>query len=277
MKEITEFDKIRESIIVTVAILAIVTYWLLSSGMVTITPDTPSVTATPLPTPTPEPTSSVTIITTPPTPAAIDIPEIYIDPFAPGIRSEGQWYKWYRPEVQGLKDMQIGVIVYRHAFLDRYTWYNPSTGNYFSQRPSAGNRYFAIWVHEEMIGTNQTDDPSVWAFDENNFAVQINGQLFTNELNKSYLPVIRIKEFDNMKDYYNVIQAPPFGYYVAYTGHNPEAGGYAAQKLTFLRMGKGNAIDGYILYEVPRDTLLEDIQVNGDFAAFGGAQWTFPR
>jgi hypothetical protein len=277
MKEITEFDKIRESIIVTVAILAIVTYWLLSSGMVTITPDTPPVTATPLPTPTPEPTSSVTIITTPPTPAAIDIPEIYIDPFAPGIRSEGQWYKWYRPEVQGLKDMQIGVIVYRHAFLDRYTWYNPSTGNYFSQRPSAGNRYFAIWVHEEMIGTNQTDDPSVWAFDENNFAVQINGQLFTNELNKSYLPVIRIKEFDNMKDYYNVITAPPFGYYVAYTGHNPEAGGYAAQKLTFLRMGKGNAIDGYILYEVPRDTLLEDIQVNGDFAAFGGAQWTFPR
>ena len=263
--------------IIGFVILSVVVIWL-SMQMGIITFDSPP------PAPAPEvvvteiTTEPTTIVPTPtPTPEAITITEDYVDPFAQGIRSEGQWYKWYRPAVQGLKDMQIGVIVYRHAFLDRYTWYNPSTGNYFSQRPSAGNRYFAVWVHEEMIGTNQTDDPAMWAFDERAFAVQIGGQLFTSETNKTYNPVVRIKEFDNLHDYYDTATAPPFGYHVQYTGHNPESGGYVAEKLGYLRMGKGNAHDGFILYEIPKDTIIENIQLNGDFSTFGGAQWIFPR
>jgi len=217
-------------------------------------------------------------ITPEPTPEAIPTLNIeYADPFAAGTRSENQWYKWYRPDVQGLKDMQIGIVVYRHRFLDRYTWWNPSTGNYFTQRPAPGYRYFAAWVHQEMIGTNQTDDPSFWSFDSNAFALQVGTTIYTHQINGTYNPVVRIKEFDGYTDYYGAITAPPFGYYVKYTGTNPDTGGFRAEKLGWLRMGQGNAIDGFILYEIPKESQTRDIQLTGEFGTFGSAQWTFPE
>jgi hypothetical protein len=234
-------------------------------------------TATPIPTPTPSPTPTEAPITPEPTPEAIPTLNIeYVDPFAAGARSENQWYKWYRPDVQGLKDLQIGIVVYRHRFLDRYTWWNPSTGNYFTQRPAPGYRYFAVWVHQEMIGTNQTDDPSFWSFDSNAFALQVGTTIYTHQINGTYNPVVRIKEFDDYTDYYNTITAPPFGYYIKYTGVNPDTGGFRAEKLGWLRMGQGNAIDGFILYEIPKESQTRDIQLLGEFGTFGSAQWIFP-
>jgi hypothetical protein len=211
-----------------------------------------------------------------PTPAALPaVDVVFVDPFVPGLRSENQWYKWYRPEVSGLKDLQIGIVCYRHAFLDRYTWWNPSTGNYFTQRPTLGNRFFIVWVHEEMIGTSPKDDPSFWSFDERAFALQVGNEIMPSQMNTTYNPVLRIKELDEKTDYYDTITAPPFGYYVKYTGHAPQSGGFEAQKLGWLRMGKGNAIDGYIIYEVPRETQIRDVQLLGEFGTFGNVIWRF--
>lgn len=249
--------------------------YLLFTGSITFTPAAPEVNITEL-----EMVNVTTVpteapITPEPTPEAIE-PEIaeYIDPFASGLRTEGQWYKWYRSDVQGLKDLQIGIVVYRHKFLDRYTWWNPSMGNYFTQRPSEGNRMFAVWVHQEMIGTNQTDDPSFWAFDDSNFALQVGDSLVGRA---PHNPIVRIKEFDGLTDYYDTVTAPPFGYYIRYTGRNPESGGFAAEKLGVLRMGQGNAHDGFILYEVPKETQIRDIMFLGEFGTFGSAQWRFPE
>lgn len=248
---------------------------LLSAGCITASKNIYiDITSTPIPTPTPSPTPTEAPITPEPTPEAIETLDIeYIDPFASGQRAEREWYKWYRPDVQGLKDMQIGIVVYRHRFLDRYTWWNPSTGNYFTQRPTEGNRFFAVWVHQEMIGTNQTDDPSFWAFDTNSFALQVKDRLAPRG---THNPLVRIKEFDDYTDYYDTVTAPPFGYHIRYTGHNPESGGFLAEKIGVLRMGQGNAIDGFILYEVPKETQLRDLKMLGEFGTFGSAQWTFP-
>jgi hypothetical protein len=253
--------------------------FVLTAGCVTASKEAyRELTATPVPTPIPEPTSTQApyVWTPEPTPAGIEpLLEEYIDPFSPGLRTEGQWYKWYRADVQGLKDMQIGIIIYRHRFLDRYTWYNAATGNYFTQKPTIGNRYFAVWIHEEMIGETPQEDPSFWAFDDRAFALQVKDQLITSETNLTYLPANRIREFDEYTDYYDTVTAPPFGYYIRYTGTSPGTAGNVAEKLSVLRMGKGNAHDGFILYEVPRETQLRDVQLLGEFGTFGSAAWRF--
>lgn len=274
MIERTEGSELIESIIVILLIVVGIPLFMIWQGMIVFTPDEPAA----IPTITPIETTTVVISTLSPTPtpeAISTLQIIPVDPYLPGLRSENQWYKFYRSDVQGLKDMHIGIVAYRHAFIDKYTWWNPSMGNYAVQYPTEGNRYFAVWIHEEMFGVNQSYDPSFWGFDERAFGVQVKDQIFTSEMNRSYNPVIRIKEFDHMTDYYNTVQPGPFGYSVTYTGRNPESGGYSAQKIGILRMGQGNAHDGYIIYEVPRNTQLKDIMLVGEFGTFGGAQWRF--
>jgi hypothetical protein len=218
---------------------------------------------------------TIEIITPEPTPAAIEIHEEYVDPYQSGPRSFGQWFKFYRADVQGLKDLNYGIIAYRFKFLDRYTWYNAAQGNYFQERAPGGMRFVAVWVHQETFGQNITDDASFWAFDDKAFALQVKDQLAHQDTGHN--PVNRIKEFDDYTDYYNVITAPPHGYYVKYTGTDPKTGGFAAERIGFIRMGKGNAIDGYILYLVPKDTMVRDLTFLGEFGNFGSAQWRFPE
>ena len=230
---------------------------------------TPTPTPTPLPTPTPTPTPT-------PKQTPVSLPTIeqrYVDPFIHGERSENQWFKWYRQDVSGLKDMTVGIIAYRHTFLDSYTWYNAATGNYQEQYPESGKRYFAVWIHQEMFGTNATNDPRMWGFDKTAFRLQYKNQLIPSDT--VHLPVNRILEFDELMDYYHVVTAPPFGYRVFYSGFNPETAGMVAEPIGYLRMGKGNSIDGYLLFEIPKEAFSEDVMLLGSFSTFGTAYWRF--
>ena len=91
------------------------------------------------------------------------------------------------------------------------------------------------------------------------------------------LPQYTIQELDNYHDYYDTVIAPPFGYVRRYSGHDPETGGWIAEKPGILRMGKGNALDGYLIYEVPDTTMESDFLLTGNFATFGSAYWRFAR
>lgn len=240
----------------------------------------------PTPTPTPIPTATPLPPTPKPTPEGIKkIAPVYVDPFMDGGRWEGQWYQWNRKDVQGIngegkKDLNVGVIVYRHAFLDNYTWYNAAMGNYQVQDPPPGKRYFVVWVHEEMIGNTSEYDPSFWFFSWDHFYLQIHdypswGAYTIISADTTHNPSNRIREFDRSYDFYNTVIAGPFGYLIRYTGHNPETGGYAAEEIGWLRMGEGNAIDGYILYEVPEKTQPGDLALLGQFETFGSPYWRF--
>ena len=230
---------------------------------------------TPTPTPTPSPTPTPTKTPTPkPTPSSMPtLAAHYVDPFMPGERWENQWFKWNRIDVQGYKDLQIGIVAYRHSFIDKYTWWNAATGNYQEEKPAAGNRYFVVWVHEEMLGENQTYDPSMWIFDERSFKLQVKSSLY--DVVTSHNPVNRIKEFDQKYDYYNTFTAPPFGWDIRYSGNSPETAGFVAERRGWLRWGKGNAVDGYLLFEIPKDSMEEQIALIGSFSRFGSAYWKF--
>ncbi len=143
-------------------------------------------TATPIPTPTPSPIPTTPKPTTIPTPSSIPTMVMKnIDPFVHGERWQGQWFKWLRKDVQGIngegtKDLYVGIITYRSAFVDQLTYYNNLWGQYYPVKPSAGNRYFVVWIHEEMFGENVTFDPSMWAFDETAFRLQVKGAMQPN-------------------------------------------------------------------------------------------------
>ena len=124
-----------------------------------------------------------------------------------------------------------------------------------------------------MFGENTTFDPSMWIFDEKSFALQYKSQIVNNIY--PVFPEYVIREFENSWDYYNTVIAGPFGLDRYYTGHNPDRGGYVAVQKGYLRMGKGNSVDGYLIYEVPKDTMPEDMALLGNFATFGSAYWKF--
>lgn len=230
---------------------------------------TPTPTPTPLPTPTPSPAP-----TPKPTPAALPtINARYIDPYMGGERWEGQWFKWLRPDVLYNQDMHVGIVTYRHAWLDNYTWWNDAMGNYYQENPRQGYRYFVVWVHEEMFGDNQTYDPRMWSVDETKFKLQYRGQLYSS--GKAENHANRIKELDHQWNYYNTETAPPYGYERIYTAHAPETGGWEAQSIPYLRMGQGNAVDGYMLFEIPQAAKDEDLLLLGQFYHFGSAYWRF--
>jgi len=269
--------------IVGMMLIALLVAVVLSSGCITAAKNTATeVMKTPTPTPTPSPTPTPTPKPTPlPTPSSIPtLAPHFVDPFMPGERWEGQWFQWHRMDVQGIngegtKDLWVGIIAYRHKFLDSYTWYNAADANYYVQTPSAGKRYLAVWVHEEMMGDNASYDPSMWVFDESAFLLQYKNYMIAPD--ESHQPWNRIKEFDGYTDYYDTVIAGPFAWDIRYTGVNPETGGYNAFRRGWLRMGKGNAVDGYILFEVPKEAYESDLLLSGRFSTFGDAYWRLSR
>ena len=267
-----------ECLAIAFVLIGTLSILLLSAGCVTMAKEqikeamkTPTPTPTPIPTPTPTPTPTPI-----PTPKAIPTLAAHpVDPYMHGERWQGQWFKWLRLDVQGEKDLDAGIIVYRSEFADKLTYYNNLWGNYYAVKPSEGNRYFIVWIHEEIFGTNGTFDPSMWIFDENAFRLQVKGTMQENIW--PVVPEYVIGELQNEHDYYNTVISAPFGYDRIYTAHNPETGGWVAQKRGWLRMGQGNSIDGYLIYEVPEKTMPGDLLLLGNFATFGTAYWRFSR
>ena len=270
-----------ELLVFALVLIALLGFAVASSGCITMAKtQVKEIMKTPSPTPTLPPTPTPTPKPTPiPTPSSIPtLAAHYVNPFTQGERWEGQWYQWRRLDVQGingegLKDLSVGIIAYRHKFLDRYTWYNNAIGNYQSQWPADGNRYFVAWVHEEMLGNNSSYDPSMWAFDETAFRLQIRDKVYYPD--ETHNPVNHILEFDNYPEFDKAEIAGPFAWNILYTGHDPATGGYAAFRPGYMRWGPGNAIDGYILFEIPANTYEKDVMLLGAFSTFGDAYWRF--
>jgi hypothetical protein len=126
-----------------------------------------------------------------------------------------------------------------------------------------------------MIGDDPSFDPRMWAFDEGDFRLQTESAIYP--VDPSHVPVNNILELENYHDLYDVYITPPFGWDLIFTGHAPESGGWEAMRRGWLRMGKSNALDGYLIFQVPEKTYEKDMLLLGSFSTFGGAYWRFSR
>jgi len=221
------------------------------------------------PTPTPAPVIPTAIPTPKPTPGPVVTAsnQYMIDNYG-GFR-EGDWLTWHRENVSGLKDMTVHVTVYGHRFESLYHWWSVSWGQYFIERPKPGMKFLFIYVNMWM---EDASDPRMYGMEENHFWVQTDktqtGENLT-EPDPTYDKLTRIQELDEVWNLNHVEGIKPYGYIrtIDYKGYQQ------LEPLGYLRAGKSNAWDGFIIFQVPRETKVENIKVIGMFENLGGDAW----
>lgn len=181
-----------------------------------------------------------------------------------------EWVSWHREDVQGLKDLTMRVTVYDfREMMNYYTWEwrwgGPPDGSAdWVNLPTPGNKFLFIFVCAYMDGTDQSQDPSVWGIHQRNFIIQI-GENFYPYRKVDYVAPIR--EFENKYTLFDVERVRPYGYII-----KQEAGSgiLTAEELGYMRMGRSNAWDGWILFEIPKDTdVRKDVYVHGALGSLG--------
>jgi hypothetical protein len=185
----------------------------------------------------------------------------------------GQEFEIIRQNVSGLKNMDVQIKVYDYKFMPNYrdtladSW---GTLSYWPRVPDVGQKYLFVFVHQEMIGTNQNNDPRMWGFDSSHFAVQYRGQLIQEDPTR--YKCVAIKELENTYPLGDSSRISDYGKIRVVSMDNPLSGTDCAN-LGFLRMGASNAWDGFILYQVPKEAIEKDIVITGGFGDFGKIYW----
>ena len=208
------------------------------------TPPTPE----PTPTPIPEPTFALS-----------EAQKLAMS----GGHYQGEWYSWQKDNVSGYKDMSMHVTVYDYRILGTVEWWSISWGKYFRAGAGEGRKFLFIFAHVY----SDEGMARAWGIQPHQFKVQINDTLY--DPYAELLPEIRLHEFDDIWDLNHVENIKPYGYRRYYD----QSGKEMAEALGFLKAGKSNAWDGYIVYSIPKDTKPEDIKVIGNFHDLAESQY----
>src|SRR5665647_758109 len=176
--------------------------------------------------------STITIpVTTVPTTSA---PTPTPDPFPNALHlKEGLSFGEGRIESEG--------TVYRIWMNETYSWHNDMDNKYYVQIPKPGKKYLFVFINVFNKG-----DTRVWPPTSGNIQVYYNGQKYSPDLTH-YLPdkssdrkatAIEVREVQFLPKLFGTEYAEDFGY-----SHGTQ--------LAYLYPGTSNAIDGYLVYEVP--------------------------
>jgi hypothetical protein len=194
--------------------------------------------------------------------------------FRNGGRYLGEGFLINRVNVSGQKDLVVNVSVYNYIFLDNFLesgadkW---GTSFYWPIVPYPGNKFLFVFVRSEMEGSSEKNDPRMWGFDTNHFAIDYQGSIIQEDQSRR-VKCTPIKELENTWNLNGDYRVSDFGKLRQEPMQNPTSG-IDCGDLGFLRMGKSNAWDGFIIYQVPTDATEIDIRVLGAFNAFGDAWW----
>jgi hypothetical protein len=131
--------------------------------------------------------------------------------------------------------------VYRIWMNETYSWHNDMDNRYYLQKPQPGNKYLFVFINVFNKG-----DTRVWPPTSGNVVVHYNGQEYSSDPTH-YLPdksedrkatAIEVKEVQYFSKFFGSEYVEDFGY-----SHG--------MQLAYLYPGKSNAIDGYLVFEVP--------------------------
>jgi hypothetical protein len=182
----------------------------------------------------------------------------------------GDWFKYQRENVEGLKDIDMWATVYASRFLDKYEYWSIDWGRYFTQLPSDGMKYLVIQARIKLVGDTQEKDPRMWGPGQDHFKVQTNetgNNTYTIDTNHVF--GMRIRELEEVNDMTDTDKIFDYGYYRFYD----RSGIAQVGELGYIRMGEGNAWDGYLLFEVPKDTRMKDVKVLERIDGIGNVWW----
>ena len=133
------------------------------------------------------------------------------------------------------------ATVYRVWINETYQWHNDMDNKYYLQEPKPGNKYLFVFISVFNKG-----DVRVWPPTSRNIVVHYDGQVYSPDPSH-YLPdissdreakPIEVQEIQYFSKLFGTEYVEDFGY-----SHGME--------LAYLYPGKSNAIDGYLVFEVP--------------------------
>lgn len=148
--------------------------------------------------------------------------------------------------------------VYRIWMNETYFWHNDMDNKYYIQKPKPGYKYLFLFINVFNKG-----DTRIWPPTSGNINVYYSGQKYSADPTH-YLPdkssdrkatAIEVKEIQYFPKLFGSEYVEDFGY------------SHGAQ-LAYLYPGRSNAIDGYLVFEVPASLTAEkayaEIAFNGN-------------
>lgn len=189
-----------------------------------------------------------------------------------GTRLLQRPFSFIRYNALGKQDMKVTVIVYDYAQFEKLHWFNPSLYQYFELTPSSPDKKFLLIFAYVMMDDEGGDDTRMYMFNRSAFAVYDG---ITTYRNIVYPYQLRYKELENTVTFDKTVKVQAFKQIRMYSSgveYRNVAGEYS-DEIYYLRGGASNAIDGYLMFEIPKETNVENIRVLGQFYVFGNSQW----
>jgi hypothetical protein len=155
----------------------------------------------------------------------------------------------------GSGEIASEATVYRYWINDTYEWHNDLDNHYYVQKPAAGNKYLFVFVHLENKGETR-----VWFPPAGRIILHYNNTIY-HEDETHFKPdlardrketPIEVKEVQYFQKLNGDEYVEDFGY-----SHGTE--------LAYLYPGPSNAVDGYIVYEVPQSLTPEKAYIDISF------------
>ena len=172
----------------------------------------------------------------------------------------GEYRNIHRSNVSGYKYLDLYQTIYDYKTLDHYLWYSHNTGKAYAEYAPSGYEYAFVFPH--IYSVNESD--RIWIPDASMYHLYVDGNEIQHD--NIYQPDIPITEFENTYTLNDDERVKPYGYHWEYqpnantTSRAMMNAGWVAIPDTFLRSGKSNAEDGYIIYLKPKKES-DDIQV----------------
>jgi hypothetical protein len=211
---------------------------------------------------------NVTVLVTP-TP---DGKTYFAGEYQTGLRRMGRLFSWYHENATGFKDMSGHVKIYDYRFFSSIHIFNPTDYRYYQVDSSQDKKFLFVFVKiylDNIIGKAD----SLWLPNEYHYYVSAKNTLYNPIQFEKRLRIRELEETWNDNGDFRI------GYYGVFNTYSREiqyasTAGEVAQPIYYVKGGESNAIDGYIVYEIPYDINENDINIIGDMYAFGQPSWT---
>jgi len=245
--------KIIVGIVIVLVVLAGAVYFFVLPTLSGSDSRFPAIGGTPPTTTTPPMTM---IVTTPATITTTIVPTPTPDPF-PDAYSVREIFSFNEGKYASK------ATVYRYWMNETYQWHNDMDNRYYTQKPKAGMKYLLVFVNIENVGSDGYPYPkssTIQVYNNGNkYYVDTSHYLPDKAGDRKATPV-GIQELEQQSDYFKMEHVEDYGYSHGTTQD-------------FVYPGQGNAIDGYLIYEVPASLTPENTYVDIVFDGQDRAVW----
>lgn len=195
----------------------------------------------------------------------------YASEYQNGTRLLQRPYSWIRYNALGKQDMKVTTIIYDYKIFNKLHGFDPTTYKYDEILPDEGKKFLLIFAYvfmDDRIG----DDTRMWMFNRSFFAVY-DGNTTYRQTEYNYQ--LRFRELENTFTFDKSMGVQNFKSFWAYSSSSEyqTTAGEFNDEIYYLRGGKSNAVDGFLIYEIDNDKNPEDLIVLGQFYAFGYSNW----